>query len=155
VARRPRRSESARRPRPVKGGGLPEPVRGLVLLLSLLLWSPVLRALLAGEMDVDEAVLRYAAALLVSWGGCAVLVGVVRTYTPDPPDEPPPADPDAGCETGTTAAGRAATTNGTSTGSTDTTGTAGTGTGTAPGAEVDPVPADTELPQRRVSDRAE
>lgn len=64
---------------------LPEPVRGLVLLLSLLLWSPALGPLLAGEMSVDTAGLRYAAALLLSWMGCGALVGLIRAYSQDAP----------------------------------------------------------------------
>ena len=63
---------------------MPEPVRGIVLLLSLLLWSPVLPRLLAGTVSTEEAVLTYAGALLLSWGGCSALVALVRAYMPDP-----------------------------------------------------------------------
>jgi hypothetical protein len=60
-----------------------EGVRGLVLLVSVLLWLPVLRPLLAGEMSTAEAGLRYAAALLLAWGGATLLTSIVRSYTSD------------------------------------------------------------------------
>jgi hypothetical protein len=58
-----------------------EGVRGLVLLVSVLLWLPVLRPLLAGEMTTAEAGLRYAAALLLAWGGATLLGSLVRSYS--------------------------------------------------------------------------
>jgi hypothetical protein len=58
-----------------------EGVRGLVLLVSVLLWLPVLRPLLAGEMTTAEAGLRYAAALLLAWGGATLLASLVRSYS--------------------------------------------------------------------------
>jgi hypothetical protein len=57
--------------------------RGLVLLVSLVLWLPVLRPLLAGDMTTAEAGLRYAAALLLAWGGGTVLSALVRSYSSD------------------------------------------------------------------------
>jgi hypothetical protein len=63
-------------------------VRGLVLLVSLLLWLPVLRPLLAGELSTTQAGVRYAGALAIAWGGASLLSKVVASYTPDPPDAP-------------------------------------------------------------------
>jgi hypothetical protein len=60
-----------------------EAARGLVLLVSVLLWLPVLRPLLAGEMSTAEAGLRYAAALLLAWGGATLLASLVRSYSSD------------------------------------------------------------------------
>lgn len=59
-----------------------ETVRGLVLLIALLLWSPVLPGLIAGGRGVGEAALLFAGALLLTWGGAAALNGLVRTYAP-------------------------------------------------------------------------
>lgn len=55
--------------------------RGMVLMVSVVLWLPVLRPLLAGEMTTAEAGLRYAAALLLAWGGGVVLSAIVRSYS--------------------------------------------------------------------------
>jgi hypothetical protein len=59
-------------------------VRGLVLLVSLVLWLPVLRPLLAGELSTAEAGVRYAGALLLAWGGASLLSTVIATYTTKP-----------------------------------------------------------------------
>jgi membrane protease YdiL (CAAX protease family) len=55
--------------------------RGLVLLVSVVLWLPVLRPLLAGEISAAEAGLRYAVALLLAWGGGSMLASIVRSYS--------------------------------------------------------------------------
>jgi hypothetical protein len=57
--------------------------RGLVLLVSVLLWLPVLRPLLAGEMTTAEAAVRYGVALLLAWGGGTLLCSLVRSYSAD------------------------------------------------------------------------
>lgn len=62
--------------------------RGLVLLASLLLWSPVLPRLLAGELSTVQAGLRYAAALLLAWGGGTMLTAMIRGYSSPTPVEP-------------------------------------------------------------------
>ncbi|MEX2290970.1 MAG: hypothetical protein WD794_11685 [Mycobacteriales bacterium] len=72
-----------------------EAVRGLVLLVSVLLWLPVLPPLLAGELSTAEAGLRYAAALLLAWGGGSLLSALVRNYAREPVEE------DAGSAGGT------------------------------------------------------
>jgi hypothetical protein len=65
-----------------------EALRGFVLLLSVLLWLPALRPFLDGQMGTDEAALRYAGALLLSWGGVSLLRAVISAYTPEPEPEP-------------------------------------------------------------------
>jgi hypothetical protein len=82
-----------------------EALRGFVLLLSVLLWLPVLRPLLDGEMSTDEAALRYGAALLFSWGGVTALAALMRAYTPKPVELEEPATPalTAGAAAGTAA----------------------------------------------------
>lgn len=64
-------------------------VRGLVLLVSLVLWLPVLRPLLAGELSTAEAGVRYIGALFLAWGGASLLSTVIATYTPEPEEEDP------------------------------------------------------------------
>ena len=59
-------------------------VRGLVLLVSVLLWLPVLRPLLAGQLTTAEAGVRYVGALALAWGGASLLSKVIAAYTPDP-----------------------------------------------------------------------
>ena len=54
--------------------------RGLVILVSVLLCLPVLPPLLAGEMTAAEAGARYAGALLLAWGGAALLAALVKSY---------------------------------------------------------------------------
>lgn len=56
-------------------------LRGLVLLVSVLLWLPVLRPVLAGEMTMAEGGVRYAGALVLAWGGAALLSAVVNGYS--------------------------------------------------------------------------
>lgn len=63
-------------------------VRGLVLLVSLVLWLPVLRPLLAGELSTAEAGVRYIGALFLAWGGASLLSTVIATYTPEPEEDP-------------------------------------------------------------------
>lgn len=58
-----------------------ETMRGLVLLVALLLWSPVLPGLVNGARDVGDAALLFAGALLLAWGGVAALHGIVRGYS--------------------------------------------------------------------------
>lgn len=57
-------------------------VRGLVLLTSVLLWSPFLLPTVNGTLSVDQGLLRYAAALALAWAGGAGLTALVRSYTP-------------------------------------------------------------------------
>lgn len=64
-----------------------EALRGFVLLLSVLLWLPCLMPLIDGEMSTAEAGLRYAAALLFAWGGCAVVAALLKAYAPEPDDD--------------------------------------------------------------------
>lgn len=68
-----------------------ETMRGFVLLLSVLLWLPVLRPLLDGQMRTDEAVLRYAGALLLAWGGVSLIAAILKAYSPEPAPEEEPA----------------------------------------------------------------
>jgi hypothetical protein len=58
-------------------------LRGLVLLVSLVLWLPVLRPVLAGGMTTAEAGIRYAVALLLAWSGVSLLSALVRSYSTD------------------------------------------------------------------------
>jgi hypothetical protein len=58
-------------------------LRGLVLLVSLVLWLPVLRPVLAGGMTTAEAGIRYAVALLLAWSGVSLLSALVRSYSGD------------------------------------------------------------------------
>lgn len=69
-----------------------ETMRGLVLLVALLLWSPVLPGLVDGARGVGEAALLFAGALLLAWGGVAALNGLVRAYAPQ--EEPGAQDRD-------------------------------------------------------------
>lgn len=64
--------------------------RGFVLLLSIVLWSPCLMPLINMEMTVDEAGIRYALALLLAWGGTAIVVSLVTSYTPQIEEVPDP-----------------------------------------------------------------
>lgn len=66
-----------------------EALRGFVLLLSVVLWLPCLRPLLDGEMSTAEAGVRYAAALLLAWGGCAAVSALLSAYAPEPVEAPP------------------------------------------------------------------
>ena len=68
-----------------------EAFRGFVLLLSVVLWLPCLMPLLEGEMSASEAGLRYAAALLFAWGGCAAVAALLKAYAPEPEEEEPAA----------------------------------------------------------------
>lgn len=63
-------------------------MRGLVLLVTLLLWSPVLPGLFDGAQGVGDAALRFAAALLLAWGGVAALNGLVGAYSREEPASP-------------------------------------------------------------------
>lgn len=71
-------------------------VRGLVILASVLLCLPVLPQLLAGELTTAEAGTRYAGALLLAWGGAALLAALVKAYGAGqeqvPPGEQEPGD---------------------------------------------------------------
>ena len=55
-------------------------LRGLVVLTSVLLWLPVLRPVLAGNVDVAQAALLYLAALGIAWGGIGGMATLVRGY---------------------------------------------------------------------------
>ena len=69
-----------------------EAFRGFVLLLSVVLWLPCLMPLLSGEMSTSEAGIRYGAALLFAWGGCAAVGALLKAYAPQPAEDPDPAD---------------------------------------------------------------
>lgn len=56
-------------------------LRGLVLLVSVVLWLPVLRPVLGGEMTTAEGAVRYAGALILAWGGISLLANVVKGYS--------------------------------------------------------------------------
>jgi hypothetical protein len=73
-----------------------ETVRGLVLLASVLLWLPFLGPLLAGDLTLEQGLLRYGCALLLAWAGGSGLSALVRGYaaqteqrTADQADEAP------------------------------------------------------------------
>jgi hypothetical protein len=55
-------------------------LRGLVLLASVVLWFPLLRPVLNGDMEVAQGALYYVAALAIAWGGVAGLATLVRGY---------------------------------------------------------------------------
>lgn len=84
-----------------------EALRGFVLLLSVLLWLPALRPFLDGQLSAEEAALRYAGALLLSWGGVSLLAAIVKAYTPAPQRDEQPA-PTSSSATAKTAAQPAA-----------------------------------------------
>ena len=69
-------------------------VRGMVLLASVLLWSPFLMPVVAGTMSVEQGLLRYAAALALAWAGGAGLSALVRSYTPEAKDADAEAESD-------------------------------------------------------------
>lgn len=58
----------------------PEALFGISLLASLALWFPTLRALLAGGVSIDTALIRYAMALVVALIAVQVIAAVVRHY---------------------------------------------------------------------------
>lgn len=64
-------------------------LRGLVLLVSVVLWLPVLRPVLSGEMTTAEGAVRYAGALILAWGGVSLLATVVKGYSSPDRDEAP------------------------------------------------------------------
>lgn len=64
-------------------------LRGLVLLVSVVLWLPVLRPVLSGEMTTAEGAVRYAGALILAWGGVSLLSAVVNGYSSPDVDEAP------------------------------------------------------------------
>jgi hypothetical protein len=64
-------------------------LRGLVLLVSVVLWLPVLRPVLSGEMTTAEGGVRYAGALVLAWGGVSLLAAVVNGYSSSEGDEVP------------------------------------------------------------------
>lgn len=68
-------------------------LRGLVLLVSVILWLPVLRPVLDGGMSTAEGGIRYAGALILAWGGISLLSAVVQTYSRAEIDEDPGATP--------------------------------------------------------------
>lgn len=59
-----------------------ETSRGIALLLSVLLWVPVLPSFLRGGTSAEEALLLYAASLALSLVGCSSLTALLRAYTP-------------------------------------------------------------------------
>lgn len=64
-------------------------LRGLVLLVSVVLWLPVLRPVLSGEMTTAEGGVRYAGALILAWGGVSLLTAVVNGYSSPEVDDSP------------------------------------------------------------------
>ena len=64
---------------------------GVALILSLVLWWPTLRALLAGNVDITDAGMRYLAALGLAWLGLYFITTLVAGYGRDPRPAPPPA----------------------------------------------------------------
>jgi hypothetical protein len=62
---------------------------GVALILSLVLWWPTLRALLAGNVDITDAGMRYLAALGLSWLGVYFITTLVAGYGRDPHPAPP------------------------------------------------------------------
>jgi hypothetical protein len=64
-------------------------LRGLVLLVSVVLWLPVLRPVLSGEMTTAEGGVRYAGALILAWGGVSLLAAVVNGYSSPDAEEGP------------------------------------------------------------------
>ena len=60
--------------------------RGLALLLSVLIWSPVVPPLLRGEIGADRALLLYAVAVVLVVTGWSLLCGLLRAYA-EPPAE--------------------------------------------------------------------
>ncbi|MGQ0825077.1 MAG: hypothetical protein ACT4OX_08640 [Actinomycetota bacterium] len=63
---------------------------GISLVLSLVLWWGTLRALLAGNVDITDAGLRYLAALALSWTGVYFVASIVAMYASQPRSAPPP-----------------------------------------------------------------
>ena len=55
-------------------------LRGLVLLLSVVLWLPLLRPVLDGDMPITQGAVLYLAALGIAWAGVAGLTALVRGY---------------------------------------------------------------------------
>ena len=72
--------------------------RGFVLLLSVVLWLPCLMPLLEGEMSTAEAGIRYGAALLFAWGGCAAVAALLKAYAPEPAEDADAEDPPVGVD---------------------------------------------------------
>jgi hypothetical protein len=67
---------------------------GVSLVLSLVLWWPTLRSLLAGRVDITHAGLRYLAALALAWAGVYFVASLVTGYGHQPrPASPPPGTP--------------------------------------------------------------
>jgi len=60
------------------------------LVVSLVLWWGTLRALLAGNVDITDAGLRYLAALTLAWCGVYFVASLVAMYAAHPPDSPAP-----------------------------------------------------------------
>lgn len=53
---------------------------GIALVLSLVLWWSTFRALLAGNVDITVAGLRYLVALGLAWGGTYLIATLVAGY---------------------------------------------------------------------------
>lgn len=77
---------------------------GVSLVLSLLLWWPTLRGLLAGDIDITDAALRYLAALGLAWLGVYGVATLVAGYghEPRPAPRPPAGDSHPGRRTSDT-----------------------------------------------------
>lgn len=65
-----------------------ETTRGVALLLSVLLWAPVVPSFVQGSTTAEEAILLYVAAFALAVGGCAALSALLRAYAPEPEPEP-------------------------------------------------------------------
>jgi len=63
----------------------------VALVLSLVLWWGTLQALLAGNVDITVAGMRYLAALALSWCGVYFIASLVAMYASQPRAPRPPA----------------------------------------------------------------
>ncbi|GIU89610.1 MAG: hypothetical protein KatS3mg010_0709 [Acidimicrobiia bacterium] len=61
---------------------------GISLVVSLVLWWGTLRALLAGNVDITDAGLRYLAALALAWCGVYFVASLVAMYAAQSHDSP-------------------------------------------------------------------
>ena len=69
----------------------PAPWRPLAALgLAVVVWLPSARALLAGDLDINVACVRFLIAVAISWVALTIVAAVVRGYA-TPADAPAPA----------------------------------------------------------------
>ena len=62
---------------------------GISLIVSLVLWWGTLQALLAGNVDITDAGLRYLVSLALSWTGVYFVASLVAMYASQPKPGPP------------------------------------------------------------------